>query len=82
MDQKYHLNKIVKKIDKQISDFYNKPLNNILINRDNLRTWKNDSSTCFYCKPHNETIRHLLYAMIVIMWKKIYRILLSLFYIL
>lgn len=36
MDQKYHLNKIVKKIDKQISDFYNKPLNNILINRDNL----------------------------------------------
>lgn len=47
--------------DKQIADFNYKLLNNILISRDYLSRWKNDSSTCLYCKHPNETIRHLLY---------------------
>lgn len=65
--------------DKQIADFNNKILNNILINRDYFSRWKIDSSTRLYCKHPNETIKHLLYDCMDV---KKYAILLTLSYIL
>lgn len=65
--------------DKQIADFNYKLLNNILISREYLSKWKNDSSACLYCKHSNETIKHLLYDCTNV---KKYGILLALSYIL
>lgn len=56
-----YINKVVNMFDKQIADFNYKLLNNILISREYLSKWKNDSSACLYCKHSNETIKHLLY---------------------